>query len=216
MESIDVMPMRVRIASRLRKAILAGEFKEGQSLSLTETSKQLGISRTPVREAFQTLEAEGFIELRMNKHALVRGITVKFIQDHYKTRIILEGEAAYCAAENNMDITPLVERNLLIKNKSPGFTADEFAEYNQWFHVSIWDAADNQRLRSLLMGFWNGASVGRAIPGEDHFIRSIKEHEQITAAIKNHRAADAKRLMGNHIFRGMQNILKSYQDVQAD
>jgi DNA-binding GntR family transcriptional regulator len=210
------MPMRVRIASKLRKAILAGEFKEGQSLSLTEISKQLGISRTPVREAFQTLEAEGFIELRMNKHALVRGITLKFIQDHYKTRILLEGEAAYCAAENNMDITLLTEKNKMIKCKIPKFTADEFAEYNQWFHVSIWDAADNQRLRNLLMGFWNGASVGKTIPDTDHFIRSIKEHERITAAIKNGQAGEAKRLMGDHIFRGMQNILKSYQEFQAD
>jgi DNA-binding GntR family transcriptional regulator len=210
------MPMRVRIASKLRKAILAGEFKEGQSLSLTETSKQLGISRTPVREAFQTLEAEGFIELRMNKHALVLGITPKFIQDHYKTRILLEGEAAYRAAENNMDVTLLAEKNKTIKKNIPNFTADEFAEYNQWFHVSIWDAADNQKLRNLLMGFWNGASVGRTIPDKDHFARSIKEHERITAAIKNHRAEDAKQLMGDHIFRGMQNMLKSYQEFQTE
>jgi DNA-binding GntR family transcriptional regulator len=205
------MPMRVRIAAQLRRAILAGEFKEGQSLSLTDTSKQLGISRTPVREAFQTLADEGFLELRMNKHALVRGISVKFIEDHYRIRRLLEGEAAFCAAGNNMDVGKIAELSKEIKSRFPNVSTDFFNEYNQCFHVAIWEAADNERLHSFLMSLWNGASKGKTISDIDHYMKSTKEHEQIIEAISKHKAEDARRFMEAHVLRGLQNMLKSYE-----
>ena len=77
MESLKMMPARIRIASILKKAIYSGEYKSGDELSLTGVAEQLGISRTPVREAFQTLEAEGLITLRMNKGAIVNAIDRK-------------------------------------------------------------------------------------------------------------------------------------------
>ena len=51
LDSLEIMPTRIRIASILRKAILSGEFKEGEELSLTDIANNLGVSRTPVREA---------------------------------------------------------------------------------------------------------------------------------------------------------------------
>ena len=57
METIQVLPIRVRVTSVLRKALLAGEYRPGEELSLTETAAKLGVSRTPVREAFQSLAA---------------------------------------------------------------------------------------------------------------------------------------------------------------
>ena len=110
MESLEMMPARVRITSILKKALLAGEYKSGQELSLTEIAEKLGVSRTPVREAFQTLAAEGLIELRMNKGAIVKQIDQKFITDHYEMRILLESEAAVRAARNGMDVSELLAR----------------------------------------------------------------------------------------------------------
>ena len=75
------MPVRVQITAILRKALFSGEYKSGDELSLTETAERLGVSRTPVREAFQTLEAEGLIELRMNRGAIVKTIDEKYITD---------------------------------------------------------------------------------------------------------------------------------------
>jgi DNA-binding GntR family transcriptional regulator len=203
--------MRVRIASQLRRAILAGEFKEGQSLSLTEMSKQLGISRTPIREAFQTLAAEGFIELRMNKHALVRAIGVKFIEDHYRIRRLLEGEAAFCAAENSMDVREISELTGRIDKQLPNITTEIFNDYNQRFHVAVWEAANNERLHTFLMSLWNGASKGKTISDTDHYIQSTREHMQIIGAISRHRAEDARKFMEAHVLRGLKNMLKSYQ-----
>ena len=99
---IKAMPVRVQITAILRKALFSGEYKSGDELSLTETAERLGVSRTPVREAFQTLEAEGLIELRMNRGAIVKTIDEKYITDHYEMRILLESEAAKRAAQRGM------------------------------------------------------------------------------------------------------------------
>ena len=81
MEQFEVMPVRVRLTSVLKKAIYTGEIKSGQELSLTDIAAQTGVSRTPVREAFQALAAEGLITLRMNKGAIVNQIDAGFIKD---------------------------------------------------------------------------------------------------------------------------------------
>ena len=79
MESMELLPARVRITAILKKALFSGEYKSGDELSLTDIASKLGVSRTPVREAFQALEAEGLIELRMNKGAIVKPIDEKYI-----------------------------------------------------------------------------------------------------------------------------------------
>ena len=112
MESMELLPARVRITAILKKALFSGEYKSGDELSLTDIAAKLGVSRTPVREAFQALEAEGLIELRMNKGAIVKPIDEKYITDHYEMRILLESEAAARAAKNGMpDADPLILRN---------------------------------------------------------------------------------------------------------
>ena len=110
MESMEIMPARIRIASILKKALFSGEYKSGDELSLTEIAKKLGVSRTPVREAFQQLESEGLIKLRMNKGAIVNPIDEKYIRDHYEMRMLLESEAAYRAAKNGLpDVDKLLD-----------------------------------------------------------------------------------------------------------
>ena len=61
METIQVLPIRVRVTAILRKALLSGEYRPGEELSLTDVAAKLGVSRTPVREAFQSLAAEGLL-----------------------------------------------------------------------------------------------------------------------------------------------------------
>ena len=83
MQTLKMVPTRVRVTSILKRAIYSGEYKSGQELSLTAIAEKLGISRTPVREAFQTLAAEGLITLRMShaQRLLVHepGLSVKQI-----------------------------------------------------------------------------------------------------------------------------------------
>jgi DNA-binding GntR family transcriptional regulator len=210
LDTIDVMPARIRIAAIVRKAILSGEYPVGTELSLTEISAQVGVSRTPVREAFQMLANEGLIELRMNKSAIVNEISTEIIRDHYDMRRMLEGEAAARATNNRMDTAPLVALHDEILAKGSDLTSEDFRKYNQIFHTSVWKAAKSPRLTSFLTILWNGSSFGRTVPESRHQDISISEHGRLLEHIRANEPGRARSEMESHILRSMKNILDSY------
>ena len=163
METLEVLPVRIRITSILRKAIYAGEYKSGDELSLTDVAARLGVSRTPVREAFQMLESEGLITLRMNKGAIVNTIDRKFIRDIFEMRILLESQAAFLAAKNGMEeetLNKLLERSFSMQDHPDPLDSGEYVALNQAIHQAVWQAADNHQLTGYLLELWNGPSVG--------------------------------------------------------
>ncbi len=211
MESMELLPARVRITSILKKALFSGEYKSGDELSLTDIAAKLGVSRTPVREAFQALEAEGLIELRMNKGAIVKPIDKKYITDHYEMRMLLESEAAARAAKNGMpDAGKLIEKLLDIQTRMESLSAQEYEELNLEVHTGIWTAADNTKLYKMLSNLWNGPSIGFTSPKLEHYIKSTQEHIDILTYIRNRDARQAKKEMEKHTKRSMDNILKSF------
>ena len=107
---VKLLPAREQVASILRKAILSRELQEGQEITLEGIAELVGVSTTPVREAFQILARDGLIKLRPNKGAVVQGINEKTIRDHYETRAVLEGEAAARASAEGVDIDPVAVR----------------------------------------------------------------------------------------------------------
>ena len=218
MDTLELMPARIRIAAILKKAIYSGEYESGQELSLTAVAAQLGISRTPVREAFQTLEAEGLITLRMNKGALVNTIDRAFIRDHFEMRILLEGEAAARAAANGMETAPFLSR-LAALQRPEGEMIDPYTytELNSQLHTAIWRAADSRKLQQYLMELWNGPSTGKeAAEKQQHYRLSTREHIAILEAIARSDAGKAREAMRAHITRSMENILKYYPPVTSD
>lgn len=217
MEQLEIMPTRIRIASILRKAILTGEYKSGQELSLTGVAQQLGVSRTPVREAFQTLASEGLITLRMNKGAIVNQIDEKFIRDNFEMRVLLESEAAAKAAANGMNTDDLLKRLQHMKEHMDDLSKDEYEQLNRDVHLSIWNAADNQKLKKYLMELWNGPSTGHSIPEiQTHYKLSTDEHIEILTSIKDRDVEGARYAMKKHILRSMNNVLAAMkQENQA-
>ena len=213
MESLKkAMPARVQITAILKKALFSGEYKSGDELSLTEIAERLGVSRTPVREAFQTLEAEGLIELRMNKGAIVKPIDEKYITDHYEMRILLESEAAKRAAERGMpDAGSLLQKLAALQGHMDSVSTEEYEELNFAVHSAIWTAADNERLYKFLSGLWNGPSVGIASPKLEHYKKSTAEHIAILEAIQAGNAKKAQKEMAAHIERSLDNILKNFK-----
>ena len=91
----DDRSLRIRVFNAIENAILDGEYKDGDSLNELRLSKELGISRTPVREALMQLELEGLVRSVPNKGAVVVGVTEKDIHDIYEIRIRIEGLAAW-------------------------------------------------------------------------------------------------------------------------
>lgn len=88
-----------RVYNRIRNDILNGVYEPGESLVELKLSEELGVSRTPVREALRQLELEGLVQSVPNKGATVRGVTEQDIQDIYTIRMLIEGLAARWAAE---------------------------------------------------------------------------------------------------------------------
>ena len=211
LKKLEPLPAREQVASLLRKSILSGELRGGQLITLDNIGEQVGMSRTPVREAFQILAGEGLIELRRNRCAVVKGISPKMIRDHFEMRILLEGEAARRACAKGGDIGDIAEA--YEEGKIAGQNND-FSQYtvcNQKFHVKIWEHADNEKLKNFLTQLWNGLSRDRHMPAEDYLKVSQTEHDKIMDAMRKQDPEAAQAAMRYHIQRRMEDMLSSFK-----
>lgn len=216
MEILEVLPIRLRVAAVLRKALLAGEFRPGEELSLTDIAARLGVSRTPVREAFQALAAEGLLELRMNRGAIVVGIDEKFIRDHFELRKLLECEAVKRAVSNHVDMCRLLSLQQWAESHLDSMTEAQYRDYNQQLHMEFWRSSGNQKLYDLLSSLWNGPSGGNIGRDPDHEQISIREHREMLEHMRMGNANAAGEVMAGHITRSMNNILRSFRASHPD
>ena len=202
-----MLPARERVASALRKAIMSQEFRKGDELSIDKVASMLGISATPVREAYQMLSQEGLIKLRPNKGAIVIGMNEKWVRDHFGVRAVLEAEAARLCALNAHDISSIE----LIVTKSGNLIENgdysSYADLNQAFHLAIWNLCGNDKLRVMVSNLWNGLSLGARVTVEDYARISITEHIEIFHRIESKDGEGAYKLMYRHIDRSMESML---------
>ena len=206
LEEFYTFPTRVKIASILRKAIFSGDIKAGEELSLTDISNKLKVSRTPVREAFQILESENLLELRMNKGAIVKCIDDNFFKDYYEVRILLETKAIEKAINNGIDVSYLEKIHNEFEKNIESSTEEDYKKYNQNFHFYIWKNANNEKLFSILLSLWNGPSF--QIIGKRNYIDdSLEEHKEIIEAIKEKNVKRAVSCVETHLNTSLKNIL---------
>ena len=202
-----MLPARERVASALRKAIMSQEFRKGDELSIDKVASMLGISATPVREAYQMLSQEGLIKLRPNKGAIVIGMNEKWVRDHFGVRAVLEAEAARLCALNADDISSIE----LIVTKSGNLIENgdysSYTDLNQAFHLAIWNLCGNDKLRTMVSNLWNGLSLGARVTVEDYARISITEHIEIFHRIESKDGEGAYKLMYRHIDRSMESML---------
>lgn len=204
---VKLMPVREQAAASLREAIITQNIKQGETLTLEATAKALGISVTPVREAFQILARDGLIELAQNRGAVVIGMNRKNIAEHFSVRAALEAEACRLTCENRADLTEI--ETLIIQSKQA--TSENYSEYNQSFHYHIWLASGNSKLINILSELWNGLSLGLSTTKSQYAKKSQDEHEKIFAKLKIYDSDAAALAMRNHILRSMNDILTRYK-----
>lgn len=212
---IEMLPARERVASALRKAIMSQYFKKGEELSIDKVAAMLGVSATPVREAYQILSSEGLIKLRPNKGAIVIGMNEKWVRDHFGVRAVLEAEAARLTAIRATDISSLEQ----IVTKSGNLIDDgdysSYADLNQAFHLAIWNLCGNEKLKSMVSNLWNGLSLGARVTVEDYARISITEHIEIFHRIEEKDGDGAYRLMYKHIIRSMESMLTHLSEEES-
>ena len=187
------------------------QIKEGETLTLETTAQQLGVSITPVREAFQILERDGLISLQQNRGATVLGINEKTLREHYQVRAVLEKAACELCCENGADLSSVKNCIDTAEEALERNDVTDYANQNQSFHYEIWKAAGNGKLEKMLGELWNGLSLGLNSTEEEYARRSQKEHQQIYAALEKRDAALAGKEMEKHIYRSMEDVLTRYQ-----
>ncbi|MBQ5335537.1 MAG: GntR family transcriptional regulator [Oscillospiraceae bacterium] len=209
----DDRSLRIRVFNAIENAILDGEYKDGDSLNELRLSKELGISRTPVREALMQLELEGLVRSVPNKGAVVVGVTEKDIHDIYEIRIRIEGLAARLCAENITEeelhaleqIVDLQEFYLL-KNDT-----EQIWKLDGDFHKIIYDASRSRPLRFTLSNFHNYIKKARdiSVQTEGRAEKTVAEHRAILDAIKAHNSELAEQLTAKHISNAEDNLFEN-------
>ncbi len=203
--------LRIRVFNALENAILDGEYAEGDSLNEIKLSQELGVSRTPVREALMQLELEGLVENIPNKGAVVVGISEKDIEDIYAIRIRIEGLASRLSAEKiNEDELKALEKIVdlqefyLTKND-----VEQIWRLDSDFHKIIYDSSRSRPLRSTLSSFHNYIKRARdiSVKVEGRAEKSVAEHRAILEAIRSGNGALAEQLTAEHIANAKENLL---------
>jgi DNA-binding GntR family transcriptional regulator len=143
-------PARDRVADWLREQILRGHVAGGQLIDEKSVSERLGVSRTPVREAFQQLSGEKFLTLLPRKGAQVRAVTVTELGEVYEARLLLEGRAVEGVCDRG-DGAPAAMKDLADQIDRAGAASDWFerARLDREFHLALVAAADNSILTEL-------------------------------------------------------------------
>lgn len=202
--------LRGRVFHRLREDILKGKFKEHDELREITIGEELGVSRTPVREALRQLELEGLVTIVPNKGAYVTGITGKDVKDIYMIRSLLEGLCARWATEHITEeqIGELEEVLLLSDFHSRGEKSDQVVALDGKFHEILYRASNSRILEHVLSDFHKYVQLARttSVKAEDRARKSIAEHREILEAIKNKDADTAEKLANAHILKVMQNL----------
>ena len=205
--------LRGQVFDKIRSDILNGKYKRGEELVESSIGKELGISRTPVREAIRQLELEGLVQLVPNKGAFVTGISEKDVRDIYLIRARLEGLAARMAAKN---ITPelldaMEETVVLSEYHAKKEHYEQVCEMDSKFHKLLYKASGSRILEHTLTDFHQYVQRVRmaSIMKKRRMEKSNDEHDAILTAIREHDEEKAELVATRHISNTVEN-LKNY------
>jgi DNA-binding GntR family transcriptional regulator len=201
---------------RLRQFILEGDLEPGARLQEVELAEQLGVSRTPVREALRALSAQGLVEILPNRGARVARWSIKDLEEIYELRIMLESHAAQRAA---IRISPaqadhlaeLCEQMEACVRRGRKHDLLELSELNSRFHNCIMDAADSPRMATMLESVVQVPLVLRTFArySPEALARSMGHHRELTAAMRARAPEWAAVVMRAHIIAARTVLLNT-------
>lgn len=145
--------MREYAYAQLRQRILTGSLRAGQRVLEYELAEQLGVSRTPLREALRQLETDGLVRLNARRGAIITGFSADELREEFQIRAALEGLVIKLAA-THMSEEQLVEmRDALRQMETALRRSDDpsFLEHHRRFHLTLYAAARAPRLYTMLV-----------------------------------------------------------------
>ncbi len=196
-----------RVVEAIRSLILNGQLPPGFRLRENMLAQQIGVSRTPVREALGRLASEGLVEVRPNRGAVVSAVPPSQTEDVTGIRATLEGMAARAAAEH-ITAEQLAELEKLDREmhqlvRSPSAeNLDELAGLNGSFHKLLHRAASNPTLQSTLQTFRMLPLARRTFRHYDpiRLRRSMSSHSELVEALRSRNGDWAEAVTRAHIW----------------
>lgn len=212
-ERADRYSLRGRAFSLLREDILSGKYKEHEELKETVISRELGVSRTPVREALRQLELEGLVCQVPNKGAYVTGITRKDVADIYAIRALLEGLCArWATAHITKEQLEAMEETLYLSEfHGEKGHAQQLTELDDQFHEILYEACNSKMLGHTLRDFHEYVKRMRmrTFSDPERGKEAVREHKRIMEAIRSKDGTQAEQFATLHIHNAYANIMSN-------
>ncbi|MGH2560939.1 MAG: GntR family transcriptional regulator, partial [Thermomicrobiales bacterium] len=191
--------------------ILDRRLHPGEKLSDLRLSDELGVSRTPVREALHRLVQDGIVRAEPNRGFYIASFSGRDVEEVYDLRAVLEAAALEAAAAHldaailraALDHLDEIEQQIAADESTEEYqrAATSFLEADRSFHRALAELAGNSRLAAVVEGLWAQIAVFQRAGTFRHTTTeaSIRYHRQIIAALLNGYVAEAVRLLKEHI-----------------
>lgn len=216
LQTEEFLPLRDEVFNTLRERILKGTLKPGERLMEIHLADQLGVSRTPIREAIRMLELEGLVKMVPRKGALVAKISREDLQDVLEVRKALDTLAVKLACERITaeEIARLKEAEEYFEKKFKDGDATEIAEADVALHDVIQAASKNKRLKSMISNL-----AERIYRYRFEYIKQqsdggktlIDEHRQIIKCIETRNIEESIKAIEIHIDNQEMSIAKQLE-----
>lgn len=210
MQPYQQQSLRAWVHEYVRNDILNGRYKPGEALVETKLSEEMGVSRTPVREAIRQLELEGLVSSIPNKGVVVTGVTQEDIGDTYAIRSLIEGLAVRWAVEriDEKGIKELEEIVGLMEYYTGRDDMEQVAKLDTRFHGVIYRASKSKVLRQTLGNLLRNIQHARmgSLKVPHRAQKALEEHKEILEAFIKKDSIWAERLMVEHISHASLNL----------
>lgn len=206
-------PLRELVCENIRQAIIDGTFSPGERLMEIQLADEMGVSRTPVREAIRKLELEGFVVMIPRRGTYVADISIKDITEIYEIRSCLDELAAGLAAERITVEELSVLNNYLmeIRQHVANDDIEKVIEVDTAFHDVLYTASRNGRLVSIINNLREQLTIirGRSMSHPGRLIETMDEHRNLVDAIAAGDVERAKHAARVHIENAEHTLMMS-------
>ena len=207
-------PLSAGLYTELQRDILSGAIPDGSKLTEQAVCKRYGVSRTPVREAFRQLEADGLIDNIPNKGAFVTGLTKRDISDLFDLRILFEVQAVEWAIKrmSSEEIDELAESMEFMEFYTLKDDVDKVLTFNSQFHNIIYAGTGNRMIQKTLaiyQTYLKHSAPAKTYTGE--YLKTIlDEHKAIFEAFESKNPAAGRKAMEYHMDQSKLRRISNY------
>lgn len=219
MNQIRVKALPEEIVGRIREMIRKGILKEGDKIVEKALCEQMGVSRTPLREALRLLSAEGLIQLVPNRGARVAQPSLKDIREMFQVMSILEGACARQCAEKLTEkgLRKLEELHEKLEKHAKEKDYEKYVLVNHRYHTLVQELAGNKILSEVINGLRQKILLHRyrQILMPNRLEQSMQEHRDLQEAFRTKEPEAAERLMKHHLIRQCETLERATSKVAS-